>query len=251
MFGTKFVLFPASITYLCYMYLITTFKILVLEYRLIYPTSEFSYSLILVSTSAPTIRYRSGARINSLFHHFRAILSAVKPSVWFSVPIIWQHVLAACLRERAVAQHGPSQNSLTSEQQEKSAASTSAGAVSHFKFHSRLVFDTYLVVQFRLPLFVGEADCTPWYRTLTSWWSNQTLHYSAQPVRKSIKSEVCVWRDLRRREGSGNSWEKKSVFRLQTTAGHMLWPQESTQPCMFVHKQTCVCPFCPSESHAK
>ncbi len=46
MFGMKFVRYPASIKYLCYPYLITTFKILYIEYRLISWIFEFSCSLI-------------------------------------------------------------------------------------------------------------------------------------------------------------------------------------------------------------
>ncbi len=51
MFWVKFVRYVASITHLCHTYLITTFKILYLEYRPIYRISEFSSCLI--SASAP------------------------------------------------------------------------------------------------------------------------------------------------------------------------------------------------------
>ncbi len=60
MFRIKFVRYPASIAYLCHMYLITTFKILYIEYWPIYQISEFSYSLISLSASAPKIPYWSG-----------------------------------------------------------------------------------------------------------------------------------------------------------------------------------------------
>ncbi len=50
MFGMKFVGFPSLIMDLCYMNLTTTFKILVIGYRLIYWISEFS----------PKIPYQSG-----------------------------------------------------------------------------------------------------------------------------------------------------------------------------------------------
>ncbi len=60
MIGIKFVGSLKSITYLCHMYLITTFKILVIEYPPIYWMSEFSCFLILVLASALRIPYRSG-----------------------------------------------------------------------------------------------------------------------------------------------------------------------------------------------
>ncbi len=60
MFEIKFVGFLASITYRCNTYWITTLKILVREYRLIYWISEFSYLLILESASAPKIPYWLG-----------------------------------------------------------------------------------------------------------------------------------------------------------------------------------------------
>ncbi len=59
-FGIKFVRHAAFITYLCLTYLITTFKILVTEYRPICQIPEFSYSLISVSASVPKIPYWSG-----------------------------------------------------------------------------------------------------------------------------------------------------------------------------------------------
>ncbi len=80
-----------------------------------------------------------------------------------------------CWRVCVCAKMGGASRGLTSEQQEKSAAPASAGAVSRFEFHSHLVFDTYLVMPFHLLLFAGEAACAPWYRTSTSWCSNQTL----------------------------------------------------------------------------
>ncbi len=55
MFGKKFVRYPALITYLCHTYLITTFKILVIEYRPIYRVLEFSYPLISVSALATKV----------------------------------------------------------------------------------------------------------------------------------------------------------------------------------------------------
>ncbi len=60
MFGIKFVRYPASVRCLCHMYLITTFKLLCIEYRLTYWISEYSYSLISLLPSAPKIPYRSG-----------------------------------------------------------------------------------------------------------------------------------------------------------------------------------------------
>ncbi len=65
MFEINFVRYPASITYLCHTYLITTFKILYREYRLIYRISEFSYSLVSVTAPAPKITYCSGPTIDS------------------------------------------------------------------------------------------------------------------------------------------------------------------------------------------
>ncbi len=48
MFGVKFVTYPASIMYLCQMYLMTAFKISRIEYQPIYRMLEFSYFQILV-----------------------------------------------------------------------------------------------------------------------------------------------------------------------------------------------------------
>ncbi len=61
-FGIKFVRYPASITYLCHVCLITTFKILCIENQQIYWISEFSYSLILLLASK--IPYRSGPTVH-------------------------------------------------------------------------------------------------------------------------------------------------------------------------------------------
>lgn len=69
-------------------------------------------------------------------------------------------------------------------------------------------------------------------------------------MRKSIKSKGCVRRDCRGREVLGNSCQKP-VFCFQLTAIPVLWPQESTQHLVFVCKQTHICPFQTSESHAK
>ncbi len=59
-FEIKFVGLPASTAYLCYMYLMTTFKILVIEYLPIYRISKFSYSLKSLLASVTKIPYRSG-----------------------------------------------------------------------------------------------------------------------------------------------------------------------------------------------
>ncbi len=64
MFRIKFVLYIASITYLCHTYLITTFKILYVEYRPIRGMSEFSYSLISLTASAPKILHRLGPTLD-------------------------------------------------------------------------------------------------------------------------------------------------------------------------------------------
>ncbi len=58
MFGIKFVGFPASIMFFCYMYLIATFKILVIEYQPIYQISEFNPNPnIGILASAPKVPY--------------------------------------------------------------------------------------------------------------------------------------------------------------------------------------------------
>ncbi len=67
MFGIMFVRYPASIVYLCHMYLITSFKILHLEYRPIYRISEFSCSLISIGIGPknPIITFCSSFRTDS------------------------------------------------------------------------------------------------------------------------------------------------------------------------------------------
>ncbi len=57
MFRVKFVRHLATVTYLCQTYLITTFKVLYIENWPIYWISEFSYSPVSVSASAPKIPY--------------------------------------------------------------------------------------------------------------------------------------------------------------------------------------------------
>ncbi len=66
MFGINFDGYPAFISYLWYTNLITTLKILHVEYQPIYRISEFSYSLILVSASAPKISYQSSTVLKQL-----------------------------------------------------------------------------------------------------------------------------------------------------------------------------------------
>ncbi len=57
--------YHASITYLCHMYLTTTFKILNIEYRLIYWISEFFLLPNIVISIDPKIPYRSGPTQNT------------------------------------------------------------------------------------------------------------------------------------------------------------------------------------------
>ncbi len=54
----EFVRYSAFITYLCIMCSVTTFKTLYKEFWLIYWISEFLYTPVWLSTSAPTIPYQ-------------------------------------------------------------------------------------------------------------------------------------------------------------------------------------------------
>lgn len=132
---------------------------------------------------------------------------------------------------RAAAQREPSRNSLTCEQQEKSAVPHLCGSctVSRFRFHSCLVFDTYLVTLFSPLLLVEETACTPWCRTLTSRCSTQARLYSAGLTGKSVKLEMydrlvkCLKSFLgepkKKKKG-----EKLYFFCLHPTATRALWP---------------------------
>ncbi len=91
----KFVGFPASITYLCYMYLITTFKILVIEYRLIYLISEFSYSLILVSASSHKSPHWLGPDLSDIFmigtaqRQYFKFFTSITWSIFVNIYLFW------------------------------------------------------------------------------------------------------------------------------------------------------------------
>lgn len=120
----------------------------------------------------------------------------------------------------AVARHEPSQSSFTSEQQEKSAAPTSVGALN---FTLALFLYNCLLTLIHLLLLVEETGYVSWYQTFTSWCSDQTLLFSLQLIRKSIKiKSLCE---------SGDSWKK---FSSKCTS-HALTPGINSTLCDCVY----------------
>ncbi len=77
MFSIKFVRYPALITYLCHTYLITTFRLLCIEYRPIYQILEFLYSLVSVLAWATKISYQLGPSLYCAVLNFLSALILV------------------------------------------------------------------------------------------------------------------------------------------------------------------------------
>ncbi len=79
MFGIKFFRYPAYIMSLCYMYLLTTFRILIIGYRPIYWILEFSYFLILVLALPLKVQYWSGPNDKKQNNHLFQLCFQFQP----------------------------------------------------------------------------------------------------------------------------------------------------------------------------